>query len=320
MDLCRERPQLSNSFRSSDNALLFPRFLLTSFQRSAHSVTVLHTCSSVDRTSLQCSRYTRHGDGEAKSCWVVFSTSTQILNPYSFWNLINLKHKGPTEERRKTLSILKTQKWDVKFRCLSQLQCFQGKSYFLPPIWIPYRSVPREIVSNSKSSLFFLGEGVYFSIFFWEYSMLKVDKYFNLFLSLNSVRSVAAFNSSPCLSGISPRTFSSCIDLDFIPLCVASRLRISITGCCSRSCKNKINHIATINKEWSWLRIKVVINTVLVQQHANYGGEQHKSSLTHKQRRVRTLFVKLTDKGRVKRWWICIFTNCSAMHNLHSLA
>ena len=134
MDLCRERPQLSNSFRSSHNALLFPRFLLTSFQRSAHSVTVPHTCSSVDHTSLQRSRYTRHGCGETKSCWVVFSTSSA-----------SSKHKNG----------------------------MLNSGVF-----------PNHNVCKAKAAF-----------------LLQSGYHTDMFLSLNSVRSIAAFNSSPCLCG-----------------------------------------------------------------------------------------------------------------------
>lgn len=60
--LCFDRPQLSNSFRRSENTLLFPIFLLASAQTSTQSIIVLHILSIVCLSCFHSSRYNRHED------------------------------------------------------------------------------------------------------------------------------------------------------------------------------------------------------------------------------------------------------------------
>lgn len=60
--LCLDRPQLSKSFRKSENTRLFPIFLLASAHTSTQSIAVPHTSSIICLSCFHSFRYNRHED------------------------------------------------------------------------------------------------------------------------------------------------------------------------------------------------------------------------------------------------------------------
>lgn len=73
-NLCLCNPLFSNSFRSSEKALLFPKLLFASFHRLPQSIVVLHITSSVCHKSFHSSRYNWFSDWDANHCLMLSAT------------------------------------------------------------------------------------------------------------------------------------------------------------------------------------------------------------------------------------------------------